>query len=45
MAKAARWYAAQGFPVFPLHRAPGRVHSYGDLKCQATIAESLAAGA
>lgn len=43
--KAARWYAAHGFPVFPLHSAPGGVRSYGDLKRQATVAEPIPAGA
>jgi hypothetical protein len=34
MVKAARWYAAHGFPVFPLHSAPGGVCSCGDPDCQ-----------
>ena len=34
MAKAALWYAAHGFPVFPLHSAPGGVCSCGDPNCQ-----------
>jgi len=34
MVKAARWYAAHGFPVFPLYSAPGGVCSCGDLDCQ-----------
>ena len=34
MVKAALWYASHGFPVFPLHSAPGGVCSCGSLKCQ-----------
>jgi hypothetical protein len=34
MVKAARWYAANGFQVFPLHSASGGVCSCGDLDCQ-----------
>jgi putative DNA primase/helicase len=34
MAKTALWYAAHGFPVFPLHSAPGGVCSCGDPDCQ-----------
>jgi putative DNA primase/helicase len=34
MAKAAQWYAANGFLVFPLHNAPGGKCSCGDLQCQ-----------
>ena len=34
MVKAARWYAAHGFAVFPLHSARGGVCSCGDLECQ-----------
>lgn len=34
LVKAALWYASHGFPVFPLHSAPGGVCSCGDLECQ-----------
>jgi hypothetical protein len=33
MARAALWYAAHGFPVFPLHSVADGVCSCGDLEC------------
>ena len=33
-AQWARWYAAHGFPVFPLHSATGGACSCGDPECQ-----------